>query len=82
MHPQPAAGFAFALHLLDEILAFFRSDGDTLHGRPYLWWLDGFGVFTMLQEEMAVCEVLSNVVDWDLIARRPSPVGFLRPTLH
>jgi hypothetical protein len=58
VHPQPAAGFAFALHLLDEILAFFRSDGDTLHGRPSLWWLDGFGVFTMPQEEMAVCSII------------------------
>ena len=51
-------GFAFALHLLDEILAFFRSDGDTLHGRPSLWCLDGFGVFTMQQEEMAVCSII------------------------
>jgi hypothetical protein len=32
-------------------------EGDTSHGRPFLWWLAGFGVFTMPQE-MAVCSII------------------------
>jgi Transposase, Mutator family len=47
----------FALHLGDEALAFFRGDGDILHVRPFLWWLDGFGVFTMPQRT-AVCSII------------------------
>src|SRR5215216_4696073 len=49
MHPESAAGLHFALHHPDKFLAFFGSDGDTLHWRPSLWWLDGCGVFTMPQ---------------------------------
>ena len=41
----------------DEVLAFLGGDGDTLHGRPSLWWLDGFGVFTMPQGT-AVCSII------------------------
>src|SRR5215210_308013 len=47
VHPQPPARLPFALHPDDEVLAFRGSDGDTLHGRPSLSWLVGFGVFTM-----------------------------------
>lgn len=37
----------------DEVLAFLGGDGDTLHRRPSLLWLDGFGVFTMPQRTVA-----------------------------
>src|ERR687898_3623184 len=57
VHPQPAARFPFALHLGDEALAFFRGNGDILHVRPFLWWLVGFGVFTMPQRT-AVCSII------------------------
>jgi hypothetical protein len=57
VHPQPSAGFALALHLADEILAFPGSDGDTFHRRPSLPWVDGFGVFTMLQRT-AACSII------------------------
>ena len=33
------------------------GEGDTLDGRPFLWWLGGFGIFTMPQE-MAVCSII------------------------
>jgi hypothetical protein len=58
VHPKPPARSTFALHFSDKVLAFGRSDGDTLHGRPSLLWLDGFGVFTMPQEKMAVCSII------------------------
>jgi hypothetical protein len=48
---------AFSLHFPYEILAFGGGDGDTLHGRPFLLWLDGFGVFTMPQETV-VCSII------------------------
>src|SRR3982750_2580440 len=57
VHSQPSAGFALTLHLADEILAFLRGDGDTLHKRPSLLWVDGFGVFTMPQR-MAACSII------------------------
>ena len=57
MHPKPAAGFRLAFHHADEVLALLLGEGDTLHGRPFLWWLGGFGVFTMPQE-MAVCSII------------------------
>ncbi|MBA2692792.1 MAG: hypothetical protein H0U65_09905, partial [Rubrobacter sp.] len=57
VHPEPAAGLHFALHLDDEALAFRGGDGDILHVRPFLWWLDGFGVFTMPQRT-AVCSII------------------------
>src|SRR5215210_7902245 len=57
VHPQPSTGFHFALHFDDEILAFFGSDGDILHRRPSLWWLDGFGGFTMPQRTVA-CSII------------------------
>ena len=53
VHPKLPARSPFALHLLDESLTFGGSDDDTLHRRPSLSWLAGFGVFTMPQE-MAV----------------------------
>src|SRR5918912_1487464 len=42
VHPQPPARLPFALHLSDEVLAFFRSEGDTLHlgGCLFRGWLD------------------------------------------
>src|SRR5215211_6290157 len=57
VHPQPTAGFRLALHLADKVLALFRGEDDTLHGRSSLWWLDGFGVFTMPQGT-AVCSII------------------------
>src|SRR5215210_5253204 len=73
VHPQPPAGSLFALHLDDEVLAFLRGDGDTLHGRPSLWWLDGFGVFTMPQE-MAVCSIiLCSYLACSCLASRLAP---------
>src|SRR5215216_3469793 len=57
MHPESAAGLHFALHHPDKFLAFFGSDGDTLHWRPSLWWLDGCGVFTMPQGTVA-CSII------------------------
>jgi hypothetical protein len=60
VHPKPPARLTFALHFSDRVLAFGRSDGDTLHGRPFLWWLDGFGVFTMPQRT-AVCSIILGI---------------------
>src|SRR5215211_5016982 len=57
VHPEPSTGFRLALHPKDEVLAFFGGDDDTLHGRPSLWWLDGFGVFTMPQRT-AACSII------------------------
>src|SRR5688572_11640815 len=57
MHPESAAGLHFALHHPDKFLAFGGSDGDTLHWRPSLSWLDGFGVFTMPQGTVA-CSII------------------------
>ena len=57
MHPKPAAGFRLALHRADKVLALFGGEDDTLHGRPFLRWLVGFGVFTMPQEA-AVCSII------------------------
>ena len=57
MHPQPSTRFHFALHLGDEALALLGDNGDILHVRPFLWWLDGFGVFTMPQRA-AVCSII------------------------
>jgi hypothetical protein len=57
VHPQPPAWASFAFHLEDEVLAFLWSDSDTLHGRPFLWWLDGCGVFTM-PHRAAVCSII------------------------
>jgi hypothetical protein len=54
--PQPPARLAFSLHFPYEIPAFGGGDGDTLHGRPFHWWLDGFGIFTMPQETV-VCSI-------------------------
>jgi hypothetical protein len=56
VQPQPPARLAFSLHFPYEILAFGGGDGDTLHGRPFHWWLDGFGIFTMPQETV-VCSI-------------------------
>src|SRR5215218_6335284 len=47
----------FALHLDDEALAFLGGDGDILHVRSSLWWLDGCGVFTMPQRT-AACSII------------------------
>src|SRR5829696_3006848 len=47
----------FALHLDDEALAYLGGDGDILHVRPSLRWLDGCGVFTMPQRT-AVCSII------------------------
>src|SRR5215210_3137025 len=66
VHPQPSTGFHFALHFDDEILAFFGSDGDILHRRPSLWWLDGFGVFTMPQRTVACSIILCIYLDSNL----------------
>jgi hypothetical protein len=60
---------ALALHLLDKVLAFGGGDSDTLHGRPSLWWLDGFGVFTMPQE-MAVCSIILCIYLVELLSWR------------
>jgi hypothetical protein len=57
MQPQPPARLAFSLHFPYEILAFGGGDDDTLHGRPFLLWLDGCGVFTMPQETV-VCSII------------------------
>src|SRR5215210_8340759 len=57
VHPEPATGLRLALHFDDEALAYFGSNGDILHVRPFLWWLDGFGVFTMPQRT-AVCSII------------------------
>jgi len=57
VHPEPAAGLRFALHLDDEVFAYLRCDGDILHWRPSLWWLDGCGVFTMPQRTVA-CSII------------------------
>src|ERR671912_2718233 len=57
VHPQPAAGLRFALHLDDEVFAYLRCDGDILHVRPFLRWLDGCGVFTMPQRT-AACSII------------------------
>jgi hypothetical protein len=46
-----------SLHFPYEILAFGGGDDDTLHGRPFLLWLDGCGVFTMPQETV-VCSII------------------------
>src|SRR5215218_4654934 len=60
VHPQPSTRFHFALHLGDEALAFLGDNGDILHVRPFLWWLDGFGVFTMPQRT-AVCSIILGI---------------------
>ena len=58
VHPQPAARFFLTLHPDDEVLALFRSEGDTLHlGGCLFLWLAGFGVFTMPQK-MAACSII------------------------
>jgi len=57
VQPQPPARLAFSLHFPYKILAFGGGAGDTLHGRPFLLWLDGFGVFTMPQETV-VCSII------------------------
>src|ERR687897_4847 len=57
VHPEPAAGLRFALHLDDEVFAYLRCDGDILHVRPFLRWLDGCGVFTMPQRT-AACSII------------------------
>jgi hypothetical protein len=57
VQPQPPARLAFSLHFPYEILAFGGGDGDTLHGRPFPWWLDGCGVITMPQETV-VCSII------------------------
>src|SRR5215218_5394155 len=57
VHPQSAAGFRFALHFGDEALAYLGGEGDILHVRPSLCWLDGCGVFTMPQRT-AVCSII------------------------
>jgi hypothetical protein len=57
VHPQSAAGFRFALHFGDEALAYLGGDGDILHVRPSLRWLDGCGVFTMPQRT-AACSII------------------------
>lgn len=44
--------------MVDEILALVRGEGDTFHRRLSFPWLGGFGVFTMPQEEMAVCSII------------------------
>src|SRR5215211_4665293 len=63
MHPESAAGLHFALHHPDKFLAFFGSDGDTLHWRPTLWWLDGCGVFTMPPGTVACSIILCTYLD-------------------
>src|SRR5215211_8589321 len=72
MHPESAAGLHFALHHPDKFLAFFGSDGDTLHWRPSLWWLDGCGVFTMPQGTVACSIILCTYIGGDhgLLERR------------
>src|SRR5918994_1122451 len=57
VHPEPAAGLRFVLHLDDEVFAYLRCDGDILHVRPFLRWLDGCGVFTMPQRT-AACSII------------------------
>ena len=57
VHPEPAAGLRFALHLDDEVFAYLGCDGDILHVRPFLRWLDGCGVFTMPQRT-AACSII------------------------
>src|SRR5215217_5494615 len=76
MHPESAAGLHFALHHPDKFLAFFGSDGDTLHWRPSLWWLDGCGVFTMPQGTVACSIILCTY-----LARAESG-RLARPTLR
>ena len=63
VHPQPAAGLRFALHLDDEVFAYLRCDGDILHVRPFLRWLDGCGVFTMPQRTAACSIILCFYLD-------------------
>src|SRR5215216_1737740 len=53
----------FALHLDDEALAFLGGDGDILHVRSSLWWLDGCGVFTMPQRTAACSIILCIYLD-------------------
>jgi len=60
---------AFSLHFPYEILAFGGGDGDTLHGRPFLWWLDGFGVFTMPRETV-VCSIILCIYLADTLSLR------------
>jgi hypothetical protein len=50
-------GFASRFIIDDEALAFLGSDGDILHVRSSLWWLAGFGVFTMPQRT-AACSII------------------------
>src|SRR3954467_7925233 len=57
-HPDPSGRFGLSLHLWDEVLAVRGCEGDTFHRRLSLWWLGRFGVFTMPQEEMAVCSII------------------------
>src|ERR671911_900963 len=84
VHPEPAARFPFALHLGDEALAFFRGDGDILHVRPFLWWLDGFGVFTMPQRT-AVCSIIlcfylaSRAADTESAGSLPRRTNLVEP---
>src|SRR5215216_2444441 len=68
VHPQPSTRFHFALHLGDEALAFLGDNGDILHVRPFLWWLDGFGVFTMPQRT-AVCSIILGIYLVSFVAR-------------
>src|SRR5215216_7542178 len=66
VHPEPSTGLRFALHLDDEALAFLGGDGDILHVRSSLWWLDGCGVFTMPQRT-AACSIILCIY---LVCRR------------
>src|SRR5919107_4632008 len=73
VHPQSAAGFRFALQFGDEALAYLWGDGDILHVRPSLLWLDGCGVFTMPQRA-AVCSIILCIYLEDPCLEDPSKV--------
>src|SRR5215210_2086285 len=70
VHPEPSTGLRFALHLDDKALAFLGGDGDILHVRSSLWWLDGCGVFTMPQRT-AACSIILCIY-----LARPCASGF------
>src|SRR5215204_6790585 len=61
----------FALHLDDEALAFLGGDGDILHVRSSLWWLDGCGVFTMPQRTAACSIILCIYLVGQLVCLLP-----------
>jgi hypothetical protein len=39
------------------------DNGDVLHVRPFLWWLDGLGVFTMPQRKAVCSFILGSYLD-------------------